>query len=168
MKCQKCDINEATTHIKKIVNGNKSEIFLCSQCAGEENSIPSFKSVFDNDFEDFFTHFLGKSPSGQITLPGENACKTCGTTLRDIQNRGRLGCSDCYTAFYSFLQRPLKEIHGSNAHIGKLPKRAAKGIRLDCEIDKLKDELSRAVLNQNFEKAAELRDQIKEMEQKRG
>lgn len=168
MKCQKCGTNEATTHIKKIINGNKSEIYLCPQCANEENAIPSFKSVFDNNFDNLFINFWGTSAPALKQTPNETICKTCGTTLRDIQNRGKLGCSDCYTAFYSFLQRPLKEIHGSNAHTGKLPKRAAKDISLDCEIDKLKDELSRAVLDQNFEKAAELRDQIKEMEQKRG
>ncbi len=168
MKCQKCGINEATTHIKQIINGHKSEIYLCPQCANEENAIPSFKSVFDNDFDNLFSNFWGTSASVLNQAPNETICKTCGTTLRDIQSRGKLGCSDCYAVFERLLQRPLKEIHGSCTHTGKLPKRAAKGLRLDSEIDKLKDELSRAVLDQNFEKAAELRDKIKEMEQQRG
>lgn len=169
MKCQKCGKYDATTHIKKIVNGQKSEAYLCPQCASQSGELPTFKSVFDNDFENFFKG-LWSSPSITQAKTTSNAayCKTCGSTLSDIQSCGKLGCSDCYAVFGDYLLRPLKEIHGSNIHTGKLPVRAAKGLRLDGEIDKLKDELSRAVLDQNFEKAAVLRDKIKEMEQKRG
>ena len=168
MKCQKCGINEATTHIKQIINGHKSEVWLCHKCAGEENVFSSFKPAADYDFENFFSNLWG-APTPELKQPQNNSiCKTCGTTLRDIQSRGKLGCSDCYSVFERILQRPLKEIHGSVTHTGKLPKSTAKGLRLNYEIDKLKDELSRAVLDQNFEKAAELRDKIKEMEQQRG
>ena len=168
MKCQKCGINEATTHIKQIVNGHKSEVWLCHNCAGEENAFSAFKPVNDYDFENFFSNLWGASTPALKQTSSEIICKTCGTTIRDIQSRGKLGCSDCYLAFERILQRPLKEIHGSVTHTGKLPKKAAKGLRLNYEIDKLKEELSRAVLDQNFEKAAELRDKIKEMEQQRG
>ena len=168
MKCQNCGINEATTHIKQTINGHKSEVWLCQKCAGEENVFSAFKPANDYDFENFFSNFWGASTPALKQTPTESICKTCGTTLRDIQSRGKLGCSDCYATFKQILQRPLKEIHGSVAHTGKLPKRAEKGLRLNYEIDKLKDELSRAVLDQNFEMAAELRDKIKEMEQQRG
>ncbi len=168
MKCQKCGINEATTHIKQIINGHKSEVWLCHKCAGEENALSAFKQTNDYDFENFFSNLWGTSAPALKQTPNESICKTCGTTLRDIQSSGKLGCSDCYSVFERILQRPLKEIHGSCTHTGKLPKSSAKGMHLNHEIDKLKDELSRAVLDQNFEKAAELRDKIKELEQQRG
>ncbi len=168
MKCQKCGINEATTHIKQTINGHKSEVWLCHQCAGEENVFSAFKPAADYDFENFFSNLWGAPTTALKQTTTESICQTCGTTLQDIQNRGKLGCSDCYTTFERILQRPLKEMHGSVTHTGKLPKSAAKGLRLNHEIDKFKDELSRAVLDQNFEKAAELRDKIKEMEQQRG
>lgn len=33
MLCQNCGKNEATTHIKRIVNGEPSELHLCTACA---------------------------------------------------------------------------------------------------------------------------------------
>ena len=33
MLCQNCGKNEATTHLKRIINGEKAETHLCSQCA---------------------------------------------------------------------------------------------------------------------------------------
>ncbi len=35
MRCEHCNEREATTHIKKIINGNKTELHLCSECAAE-------------------------------------------------------------------------------------------------------------------------------------
>lgn len=33
MLCQNCGKNEATTHIKQIVNGDMAESHLCAECA---------------------------------------------------------------------------------------------------------------------------------------
>lgn len=167
MKCQNCGKYEATTHITQIINGQKSEIRLCPHCASQSGAIPAFTSVFDSDFENFFGG-LWQSPytSRSVASSGSAVCKTCGTTLSEVQSRGKLGCSDCYTVFRDFLLRPLKEIHGNCTHTGKIPKRAGRGIQKENTIDKLKEDLSRAVLEQNFEKAAELRDKINELENK--
>lgn len=35
MKCQHCNEREATTYIKKNINGKKTEMHLCSECAAE-------------------------------------------------------------------------------------------------------------------------------------
>ena len=33
MKCQKCKNNEATTHVKRVINGVTEEYELCRDCA---------------------------------------------------------------------------------------------------------------------------------------
>jgi protein arginine kinase activator len=163
MKCQKCGKHEATTHFTEIINGLKKESFLCQQCA-QDGNVMGFKSVFDDNFETFFKSLWGAPKLNQDISKNYKECPNCKTTLFDIQKQGRLGCSECYQVFGSFLMQPLKEIHGSNNHIGKTPKRLGKPINNTNEIDMLKDELNRAVLDQNFEKAAQLRDKIKELE----
>ena len=35
MLCQHCQKNEATTHVKTMINGEYAEYRLCSECAGE-------------------------------------------------------------------------------------------------------------------------------------
>lgn len=167
MKCQKCNKNEANTHITRVINGVKTEQYLCSECAGESQELMNFQSGFDSDFDSFFSGFFASPFIGGKKMPRKSAngasCGFCGTSLADIERNGRLGCSKCYDTFGDFLLNPLKQIHGSNRHTGKLPSRAGKGIRHANEIERLQNELSRAVMDQNFEKAAELRDKINDL-----
>lgn len=76
---------------------------------------------------------------------------------------GKLGCSECYDAFRGRLIRPLKQIHGACEHIGKVPVREGGQIKNDRKIKKLETELNAAVMKQEFEKAAKLRDEIKQL-----
>ena len=136
MKCQKCGKNEATTHITKIINGSKTEGWLCSACANDGEELSLFDSAFDNSFDSFFSG-LWQNPTLAQPKTDTTVCSICGTSVRDIKERGKLGCSECYNIFSSLLLRPLKEIHGSNTHNGKIPKRIGKGIRIAGEINKL-------------------------------
>lgn len=165
MKCQKCNKNEANTHITKIVNGVKTEQYLCEKCAAENQDFVNFQTGFDKEFDNFFSGFFGMPQLG-IGMPQQSDAKTCpvcGSTLDDITNRGKLGCSECYSTFKDFLMHPLKQIHGSNRHSGKIPLRSGKALRKESEIDKLSSELNRAVMDQNFEQAAVLRDKINDL-----
>ena len=50
MRCQHCNQNEATTFIKRNINGHKEEMHLCSECARELGVMNDF------DFEPFFLY----------------------------------------------------------------------------------------------------------------
>ncbi len=165
MKCQKCGKHDATTHITEIINGVKSEIYLCKYCGGEYNHSNGFHSIFKNNFDSFFEDFW-KSPNVQGLSYGSSAktCPVCKNTITDIQKRGRLGCSECYNTFRDFLLRSLKSIHGADTYEGRLPKKLKFKIEQTDETERLKQELKLAVEAQNFEKAAELRDKIKGLE----
>ncbi len=172
MKCQKCGIREATTHIKSAVNGKYAEYDLCGKCAKEMG----YTNIF-SDMESEWGNFLGSFFGNALPARTQAArCESCGSTYSEIAKSGRVGCADCYTLFFDQLMPLITRIHGNTAHCGKVPhsleytcvddgahsNKSAK----DGDIDLLKAQLDKAVKEQNFEKAAELRDKIKEMENK--
>ena len=167
MKCQKCGANNANTHVKTIINGEFKEYDLCSDCAKKMG----YTNVF-SDMEDEFSNFLG-SFFGNV-LPARTQatrCEFCGTTYPEIAKTGHVGCAKCYDVFADDLYPSIRRIHGNTTHCGKNSKRAenAKAEKpveqtKEDKIKALKAELDKAVKEQNFEHAAELRDKIKEME----
>ena len=101
-------------------------------------------------------------------LPGEvRRCSSCGITLDDIVKSGRVGCTDCYTEFYDKLMPSVGRIHGNTYHIGKKPVKnieQVQAIRVKSELEILRDVMDKAVKAEEFERAAQLRDQIRELE----
>lgn len=164
MKCEKCKVTDATTHVKRIVNGEYEEYMLCADCAHEMG----FDNVFDSSMPDMFGGLI-KSIFG-TALPARSQatrCDVCGATYGDITNTGKVGCAHCYELFLSQILPSVKRIHGNTVHCGKRPCVSAKAeVGSDNEVDTLKAELSKAIEEQNFERAAELRDMINEREGK--
>lgn len=164
MKCQHCNHNEATTHIKKNVNGNVTEMHLCSDCARKLGVMEEFSpESFFNDT--FFGNFLGAGVPAMNILSGIDHCEYCGSTFNDIVKSGRVGCANCYSKFEDRLQPTITKMHGNAKHIGKNvtyteEKEAEPEI---SELDKLKNDLKLAIKEQRFEDAAVLRDKINEM-----
>lgn len=163
MKCQKCKQREATTHIKKVVNGEYEEHMLCSECA----HALGYDNVFDFEMPDMFGGLLQNFFTGALPArSGASRCPECGSTYGDITNTGKVGCAKCYDVFYSELLPSIKRIHGNTTHCGKVPFLAevkSEKPQLN-ELEQLKEELKEAIEEQNFELAATLRDKIKEKE----
>lgn len=164
MKCQKCKKREADTHIKKVVNGEFEELMLCSECA----HLAGYDNVFSFEMPDMFggllQSFLG---SALPARSGASRCPHCGSTYGDITNTGKVGCAYCYEAFYDELLPSVKRIHGTYLHSGKVPEGVEYSEAKDKpinELESLKTQLNKAVEEQNFELAAELRDKIKAKE----
>lgn len=160
MLCQNCGKNEATTHVKRIVNGSASEYHLCQRCAGKlgyDNILGGFDFGFGGLFGNLFS---------QNALPGEAAavrCKKCGSSYRDIAESGKVGCAECYKIFGERLMPSLQKIHGRAKHIGKTP--AGVVLTPERQYESLKGKLQKAIETQNFEEAAKIRDEIKSLEQ---
>jgi len=162
MLCQRCNSQEATVHLTKIVNGEKNELYLCEECARETGQIP-FAGNDPFSFQNFLTGILGTSIGTYESYRNE-ICETCGLNYKDFTQKGLFGCADCYETFSSRLDPLLKRIHGMNSHNGKVPKRTGGNLRIKKEIEELRQELQQAVESENFERAAELRDKIRELE----
>lgn len=172
MKCQKCGKNNADTHIKRVINGAYEEYNLCSDCAremGYGNMFQSFSSSFADDFSSLFGSFF------ENALPARTQatrCEVCGTGYSDIARTGMMGCANCYDVFADRIMPTVARIHGNTTHCGK-NSAAGKREKLskveekkpENELEKLKAQLDEAIKAQEFEKAAELRDKIKAMEE---
>jgi protein arginine kinase activator len=170
MKCQKCGKNNADTHIKRVINGAFEEYHLCSECAremGYSNVFEGFSHSFADDFNSLFGSFF------ENALPARTQatrCETCGAGYNDITRTGMMGCADCYKVFADQIMPTVRRVHGNTTHCGKnsaaAKKQAAEPKKEETvsELDKLKAELNKAIENQEFERAAELRDKIREQE----
>ncbi len=189
MKCSKCQ-NEATTHLYQNINGQVTESWLCSECAEKMGvgALGGFGGFSDlggfNAFDSLLGSIFGQ-PATHRTLSAPAKCSVCGSSFADIAKRGRMGCSQCYQQFEAQLRPSLGRIHGSAVHKGKRPggatppKAAAspsaaptqkavhgKAPAADkaSQIASLRTQLKAAVAREEYEKAAQLRDRIKELE----
>lgn len=169
MLCDNCKQKDANVHITKIVNNNKTSLNLCEDCARQYQQ--EMGNFFQANFS--FPKFLGSLfeqagfvPENESIIQKTLSCPECGTTSREISQYGKLGCVECYNAFRQSLIPIIKGVHGRETHIGKVPQRSGKDIRLKQEISQLKKKLSDLVAGEEFEEAAKVRDQIKELESK--
>ena len=169
MLCQHCNKNEATTHVKTMINGEYAEYDLCPECA-HELGYDSMFSDFTADFGGLLSGFFSNALPARS---GAARCKTCGSTLNDIKRSGKVGCADCYDIFFSELMPTIRNIHGNTEHKGKRPAAIEYTVSDEGEDEKpqssdklseLKAELKKAIGDENFERAAQLRDEIKGLE----
>jgi protein arginine kinase activator len=86
----------------------------------------------------------------------------------DFRQTGLLGCEHDYAAFDKDLTPLLQRAHdGATHHLGKVPTRrggTTVPVKRQVDLNRLRKELSRAVEAEDYEKAAKLRDQIREAE----
>lgn len=165
MYCEDCQKRPANVHIIQIINGKKIESNLCEECAAKHNA-----SVFTNENNFNIPNLLGSifgNSYGLHKIPQLNAvksCSNCGSSFADIIHTGKLGCSDCYHVFEDELEPSLRRLQGNSAHNGKIPARNGEKALIRKQVEKLKLGLQEAIAAEQYEKAAEIRDQIKSME----
>lgn len=164
MLCQNCHKRAATVHLTQVVNSNKVEIYLCEHCAREKGSLGIGSAIQLNEF---LSGLMGLYDSGPYVMEESHPlrCEKCGMSYEEFQKVGKLGCNSCYEAFGEKLKPLVKRLHGSVEHTGKAPVKINKNVAVSREIAKLKDQLSKAVQSENYEKAAEYRDKIKALEE---
>lgn len=163
MLCENCKKNKATTYFKKTVNGETTETFLCEDCAkklGVGSGMMFKNSIFDDfgGFDFLFPEFIKPN-----RLESEKKCE-CGKTFREIAKSGLVGCEKCYETFKQELAPTLRKMHGAISH--KARRDSEKKADPKAEIKELKDKMSKAIKEENFEEAARLRDEIKAREEK--
>lgn len=164
MLCQSCKKKQANTHIKSIVNGELTELMLCSECAEKMGYGNVFNHMFD--IGSLMSGFMGEPSTS--ALAAEQRCPMCGSTFSSISKSGRVGCAKCYDVFYDRLLPSIKRIHGNTVHTGKrasVPLGGEAAANPVSKVDDLRQQMQLAINNQEFERAAELRDKIKELEQ---
>lgn len=156
MLCEICNENEANVHIKQVIDGVARELHVCEECAAESNLAGSTPSSL--------TDFLFGSEQNiePLDTRRDKKCPSCHMRRSDFKKLSRLGCSVCYETFMEDLTPLIVAVHRANRHVGKVPPYS----KVNARIVKLQGLLENAVGSQDFEKAAELRDEIRLLEQK--
>ena len=166
MVCDNCKERDAVINLTQVEHDSKVTLHLCEQCA-REKGVETGGSVLNSPLGDFIKA-MGKGGAGAALLPASSdglRCPACGSTLKDFRESGRLGCDQCYAAFDVHLRDLLRRLHGSSQHVGErylAPGDATSDPR--SHVLELKAQLRRAVENENFELAADLRDRIRVLE----
>lgn len=163
MLCQNCQKRIANVHFTQVVNNSKVELYLCEQCAKDKGKL-TFGSPFP--ISDFFSGIIGVAdPAEYVASPvKQEACDKCGMSYEEFQRTGKLGCSNCYKLFGDRLLPLFKRLHGSVEHHGRAPEKMVKTMESQKELEALKQQLGEAIGREEYEKAAELRDQIRKLE----
>ncbi len=195
MLCEKCGNKPAVVRLTKIINNKKSVMNLCADCAEDVQSSVSMPML--DGFGALLSGLAGfdafRGPT-QTTSKNVKSCPVCKSTIKTINENGKLGCSECYVTFIDELRPLLRKIHGNCVHNGAMPfmtapqssgsadgevktensvdYNAAENIEKVAneesglsEVEKLRVQMQEAIKAEEFEKAAELRDKIKAIEQ---
>ena len=162
MLCGSCNQNEATIHLTEIINNQMAEVHLCEKCAEEKGT--DFKTHFN--FSELLSGLsdIGSLFRAESKLTG--SCKDCGLTLEEFGKTGRLGCANCYQNLSKALLPLVKRGQRSTVHIGKRPSKISGAVKGTMELRDLHDRLKKIIQPEEFEKAAQIRDQIRKLEDK--
>ena len=171
MDCDLCGDNEATNHIQMVIDGDKKSLHLCSQCANKKKVNPNmFEGVALAEFLYNFADMTKEVPTEQLETLPQMSCPTCELTSAEFQKSGLLGCADCYEVFKPFLLEALPSLHKGVNHVGKMIELPDDGSlpasAVEAPVNRVKDlqaALRQAVGNEHYEKAAALRDEIRNL-----
>jgi protein arginine kinase activator len=163
MLCDNCKKNESTIRYTEIRNGGSLTRNLCDDCARSagfadplEKTILSLGSAVTDAIKTFIERERGAESL---------ACPGCGLTAAEFRRTGKLGCCTCGTVFAGMIAPVLRRLHcpgrpapDASASAGPLPGEALPGTRL-----RLEQLMAQAVEQEDYELAAVLRDQLKEL-----
>lgn len=168
MKCQKCD-KPATFHITELAGGSPQEFHLCEDHAreyltssgGEAASTGSMAAVLAQQVAQQMA--VGQTAEELAELD-QQTCPVCGVTFYEFRSQGRLGCPHDYICFQEQLEPLILNIHGESEHTGKTPRRSPDGSQSRTRLIQLRREMREAIDEENYERASELRDEIRRVE----
>lgn len=154
MKCENCGKNEVTFVYQSNINGNVTEKHLCSECAeklGYTRKIAAHSQRMMQNFfgNSFFDDFFSPMPS--------------------LISRMNRMLEDPFDDFFTDMpalgaapaQQQEQPQQKQDSLVGKEEQSRFAYMR---QLNALRIEMKKAVRQENFERAAELRDQIKDLE----
>ena len=176
MLCEKCKKRTATVFYNENINGKTRSYSLCGECAAKlhekgelqdiTSMIGSFADPFSSLHHDLFGSFFGIS--ARVQSGTDKVCPECGMTFHEIAKSGKVGCPACYTTFAEELSHLIQSVHGTTQHTGNVPARHRVKKERNEKLNQLKVDLQKAIENEEYENAAELRDEIRKLENENG
>ena len=152
-KCDRCD-KPAILHETRVVNGKTRSVHLCEEHAAEAGFQVSAGSIA----------FSIPVPGGKPPGSAGRSCSDCGMTISDFKETSLLGCPACYETFESHLEQLIVRVQGGQSqHVGKAPRQVGGDVDRQLAIKRLLKELDSAVGREQYERAAEIRDELRHL-----
>lgn len=164
MKCESCGRDEAVVHLIRLEGGVVSDARLCHECVRGLSKYRQKISSKSLSVASLLTQLAKGAQEAAARVSKETAvspCPSCGLEFASYKATMMLGCPDCYDSFSDQLLPELRRIHGSTQHVGTSPEHKPDVVERQKRLADLKEELTQAVENEDFERAAFLRDEIK-------
>jgi protein arginine kinase activator len=152
--CDECGSFPAEIHLTRIVGEKTESLFLCQACAQRRG--------INAEGEERNTENVSSEPAEK------RECAGCGTTLSGFRESGLLGCSECYDMFEQEITRQLRQMRGSAEYRGIKDRLTPDDADGKVGAAGLRHALDEAVKNEDFERAAALRDEIRVLGGKKG
>lgn len=160
MKCENCGKNEVSFVYQSNINGKVTQAHLCSECAEKlgytQKIAAQSQRMMQNFFGGFFNDFFAQTP-------------------RLLGGMDRFFGEDLFDDFFSDMPAlgPAAAVEKQNGS-GQEPDRQDNLVDAEDQsrftkmrqLNALRLEMKKAVHQENFERAAELRDQIRSLEKK--
>ena len=163
MLCEECKVNEATYTLSVMMGDEITTRHLCGDCMARMNmtlSTGNIKSLLSSILSAITGNDTSDAPQQEVV------CPRCHTTLSQFTKTGHLGCPGCYEAFREQLQPMLLQIHGRVQHAGRQPLCTEDAQRTRSRQEELTRLMEQAVALEDFETAAQLRDQLRALAKK--
>jgi protein arginine kinase activator len=145
------------------IKGEVNVLHLCQRCAADRGIETSITTPLKNMIADYLP---AVQASQAVTAQLDSMrCAFCSMSLADFRESGRLGCASCYTTFDQSLRALLRRVHGNAKHAGRQYDAPPPDLLHEVTaLGELRERLRRAIAQEEFEQAAQLRDQIRGME----
>lgn len=165
MECDKCN-KPAKVFLTQLVGGQVKKIALCDDCA-KENGVTDPTGFALADL------LLGGEPGQEGAKPSlvppvvsddGRSCPDCGFTLEDLKKVRRFGCGTCYSVYREEVEQMIRGMHKGTTHLGKVPSGQIEEQQRRKRLKDLRTRLEQAIDTENYEDAANLRDEIRKLE----
>lgn len=169
MLCERCKKNNATVYYTENVNGKETKMALCHDCAHEMNGgVGLFGAgLLGGDLGSLIGSMFAPQKSARSDADAKK-CDLCGMSFADLMKEGKAGCPRCYDTFADELERTVAGIHGGTRHTGKVPAKYQAKLDDANRIKVLRQRIAEAVAAEDYESAARLRDEIRDIENGKG
>jgi protein arginine kinase activator len=162
MLCDQCKERDATVTLTHAVKGEVNVLHLCQRCAAERGIETSVNTPLKNMIADYLPGMQAQAVAAQVE---SIRCAFCSMSLADFRESGRLGCASCYATFDQSLRALLRRVHGNARHAGRQYDAPPPDLLHEVTaLGELRERLRRAIAQEEFETAAQLRDQIRGLE----
>lgn len=160
MMCDKCNEKAATVVLTQLVGDKYIKLYLCEKCSNETEGLLK-------EDHDSFQHFLSSLINAKTssTKNERTKCEKCGMTIESFRKNSKVGCAECYKTFGNYFIPLAKRIHSHTEHTGKRPQKFEGELKTIQKIEQLQGDLKKAVIKEEYELAARIRDEIKLLKQ---